>query len=625
MYGVLKSREVIVVPYIENEYVSSELYRTLRHRFDCEQWCHIKGSEWQPELNVQATLFQVFGNNRVEKAVRKLKITKHLNLISERELYRLFAKLALVKLEDLEQLYSEIKNADIEDNIRGISCDMQKNKFWQSLKPGGVLTDFTSLDKGQIDTLMNVLLPFKQLGHIFLNDTPKVTVEAPDSGQSETEKIELAFILNKLRFTHDLDAKERQLYYAKRITDREPQNDIIIPHERGYYFVHDHISQGSVYATLLKPITPLIDNFIPMVLYRGTRVNFSATRPVATVKAVAYPDQADYTFNEFIPKLNKYLNPQQGLEPGANKRRKQGFMQIGEPFVVGGMSLGGGHAALTAVHYPQRVPYVELTAPIGLLNRHLRKYASCMETFSEQANFKPPEIIRIIDEKDTVTHLGNGHIGYQCLDKVKYSLHCAVSDSTFNEYKYNQRDFWQCHFDNTLCGTPEFLLNTRVGGWISLLQGLCGEHTKISDAVPKFISIYSNVNGKPSLTDEHLSHSNNPRAYVELGRRASAQILLGGLSAILSLICLISSITLVTLFVVGAIALLMSPVGVGLIITVGVSLLLAVTTAAVSAFANPSSDTAVPDNQSIDSEDAYSDLDSGQGNEESDRSPMRLF
>ena len=434
------------------------------------------------------------------------------------------------------------------------------------------------------------IVPFRQLEEIFLNDTPTIDVHAADSGSSEAGKIELAYLLNLLRFKQDLDSKERQVYYGKRIADREPNNDLIIPHEKGYYFIYDHISQGSVYATLLKPLSKSSDDFIPMVLFRGTRVNFSASGSLATIKAALYDDQASYTYTKFLRKFNHFVNPPSSFHSNSRQRKRAGFIEHDESFAVCGMSLGGGHAALTASYFPSRVSVIELTAPIGLLSKYLKSYANVINAYADSEGFVRPTIVRIVDEHDTVTHLGNGHLGYGCLKHVKYTLHCAVSKGTATKYSDNPSGFWQGHFNNEHTKLPTFMLNTRIGGLITLLQGLCGKHTynPYSDNNnPDYFSLSNDQSNECVIKEGDLIHHDDVRYYVEFGRRSAGQLLSGGVSTMFAAIAAISVLSLLSLALTGIIPTLLAPVGISLFLIAATTLSLAIATATLAILMSP--------------------------------------
>jgi len=264
------------------------------------------------------------------------------------------------------------------------------------------------LPKDIVDQLMQVLVPVNTLDDLFLNEEkPVLNNGSALSGERIDSVRMLVLYLNYVRMVDNLSMPEYAVILGKRIVDREPLSDTIIPHPHGYYRLVKTISadkaiavkdafRGGAYIMALQTITKQNDHFHHGLFCRGTRAPMAVSGFRTWCDNLRACQGADGIMLDF-PQVNELLD-----SPSWQ----------GKPVWIGGMSLGGAHAqilgvAMMSTH--RAVSEIMVISGVGLDELTLNWYRHLPNK---------PKLTYVQDALDPVPLLGHGHLGYECSDQV---------------------------------------------------------------------------------------------------------------------------------------------------------------------------------------------------------------
>lgn len=482
-----------------NAYACSELQIFIQNLVD-------QSATFNSSRLIEELFISCFGHARLQRISQLHQIDlMHLTIDA---IAVLFSGLANVTITDLKELYNEIIS-DF-DHVRYLNTEQMQQLRVLLKDEEEHFLNFNQLNKVHVDALMFVLIPFSSLEDIFLRKSPTLDPKAKICGKNSIGLAELAYINNYLRLCNDLTPLERMMFYAKRLTDREPPIGLIIPHELGYYEVRSIIYgnvneadrvgaffEGGAYVTALKAITPKVSGFSNMLLFRGTRINKHAQDTMKTVFDNCRKAQGSDGAMQVFHRIYDLVNDRTFSEPN-------------ELFCVLGMSLGGAHAARIAIAFYDRVQRFELVSPVGLDDPSLDYYA----VKNTQLPFTP-HLIRVVEIEETVPHLGDGHLGRGCTNLLidLYGIECSPhSEQIEDEMRFIiKKGVWPDTYFTQAQGT--------VSAFTKLVSSLGDTHIRNAFEITKPI-IYHVTHEDKVLVEQLLTNHQDSRSYTEKFRSA---------------------------------------------------------------------------------------------------------
>ena len=377
----------------------------------------VKNIQWVPAEtdNLLKLLPTVIGENRYQRILhrkyiqKKNPFRKKLQLLSS-----LIIGMADIHFEDMNELFLELKNPDKKE-IRHLT--QKETRFLQENFDSYNHCD--ELSKPLIDLLMFVLVPVKSLDDLFLNQKkPVISNKCAFSGETLQSVSRLVLYLNYIRLAKSLTPADYWFILGKRIIDREPCIDTVIPHANGYYRIIKNIytnsinmMRGGAYIAALEPISTtgpnhITDAICPLLICRGTRPPFISTSGHRTIvdnlRSCQGSDGIIASFEAIIELFNQKKWTHQSVW-------------------ISGMSLGGGHAqrlALALLTQGIHVAELFVVSGIGIESESLDRF--------KVLALKPKKIHYFIDLEDPTFILGAGHLGLGC-ENLDIDLWCVAS------------------------------------------------------------------------------------------------------------------------------------------------------------------------------------------------------
>jgi hypothetical protein len=325
--------------------------------------------------------------------------------ISKRTVERLICGIGDIRLVDLEQLFTEIKQSS--GNIRYLSEGVSKAVRHHF----AAKSSLENLSREEIDLLYEILIPVTKIETLFLNNMPKIDSYFQRNVRTRVAMTELLRRQEWKEFKNP--TVDCLTVLLKRVLEHTTPDGVIIPCNDGYYTLHDKLARGGAYCMLLKTVAkPDSENdYRSKVLFLSTRSRVLDWQTTLSFLGMFESNLGANGVKEIYPLLiNKIKNVKAGFVRSEN-----------EQLDLGGFSQGSTQAERVFTLdplFPHFKKAYFLSGPgIEVVNhQHFKKLTD--------ASMSKKEIHYIIHHHDQIFDAGQGHIGIDVdPEKVKISLH----------------------------------------------------------------------------------------------------------------------------------------------------------------------------------------------------------
>jgi len=444
---------------------------------------------------------KVFGQKRLERITKEIHCD---GAYTKKEISRLFARLGEVFSSDLQELFDEIKKEL--PLIRFLS----KSETLELRLAFAHVATLDDCSNAELDLLMNLLIPFQEIKHLFLNQPPSLQegcFSAPKDFVSLKKRV---YTYESIR-REPINEREWMMHLAKTLADREiPTGTLFKNAYGGFCKVHQVVHAGGAYKYFLRTIGKEAGQAGNFILYRGTNPH-----PLAI-------DGWQTLVDDFRLKL--------GSEGAAATRtetvalltdRGQGFMKEGNEKVTAiAMSLGGAHAMRDFADL--KIDRLVTVASPGIDSKTCALFA---QRVNANKYTYERSIVHFIEGEDVIDQFGEEHLGAGC-NPAGIKIELLVVEPQRNEQvhlslqeemqrigklrKIFTEDTWHSIMPRHV---SEFLMNSGIPNWISsipfaayeLLKAIFTVHIRNTLLNPhRFIEISNQVNN--ALLQQLLSH-----------------------------------------------------------------------------------------------------------------------
>ena len=443
---------------------------------------------------------KVFGEKRLERITNQIHCE---GAYTKKHIQKLFLRVGEVLSSDVQELFDEIKGKS--SSIR----------FLDEAETGALrkfFSDVSTVDEcsnAQLDALMAHLVPFSNVGPLFLNNVPRMDETKLTSPKSYASLGKRVLIYEQMR-TKPVTEQQWIMYLTKNLTDLEiPTGVVFRGNAGGYVKVHKVVHGGGAYKYFLKSFGKAASETGNFILYRGTSPFPSATDSFLTL------------VEDFRLRLGSN-GPKVTFEETRTLLTDQaaGFIQEGnEKITAVSMSLGSAHAMRdTLLH---RIDRLITVASPGIDRKTCKVFA---EKINKGTLGFVPSIEHNFEAEDIIDQFGAAHLGAGCdPSKIKITIRIHEPgnsaevmplDEEINRIaelrKVFTRDAWHEfvpkqvfgflgleNFPNWLCSIPQ--------AGIKLLMGIFVVHIRNTLLIPHRVLEISNQN-QDGVLQSILSH-----------------------------------------------------------------------------------------------------------------------
>jgi len=352
------------------------------------------------ELSQTVHFFEkAFGKSRFQNALRNAEIKIAVKqdfgqLLSYSEIETLFAHLAQVSKEDLQELLDEIHSTD-NKNVRFFKGDALAALRAQFSGK----TTISACTTNDIDRLFEILLPFENPDHLFFKNNALLEPSSKFALSSPQMHRYLAHSLEVLRHTKAMTVPEWEIYFAKKISSPYLRPHLLVRHPQGYLHLTNTIEGKGISKLIFEPLgtTELATH----VLYRGTR----GFQPSDTLSQAVDTIREDFTHELGAT----------GVMATYDKTKE---VLIGKRDIcLIGFSLGGAHAQRDALLFTDQVrKVVSVNAP-GIDAKSADLLPQILRSVPGRT---PLEIVCTSDSEDLVDTAGERHLGAGCTREIAH-------------------------------------------------------------------------------------------------------------------------------------------------------------------------------------------------------------
>lgn len=457
-------------------------------------------SKPQSDAASVAYFAKVFGEKRLARITDQIECK---GIYTKKHIRELFAYSGEVLSSDVQELFDEIKSAA--STVRFLN-EEETRALRQEFND---TSSIETCSNAQLDTLMQILVPFSKVETLFLNAVPRLTVTSLTAPADFSSLCRRVLIYQEMR-TKQITEQQWIMYLTKNLADREvPTGVVFRGNTAGFVKVHKVVHGGGAYKYFLKAQGKAAATTGHYILYRGTSPLPSATDALLTL------------IEDFRLQLGSQ-GPQVTFEQtkALLTDRAAGFIDDGQEKITAlSMSLGSAHAMRDLLlHKIHRL--ITVTSPgIDKATCHL---------FAEKINSGTlgfvPSIEHNFEAEDIVDQFGEAHLGDGC-DPAKITVTVRIHEPGNLEEasldddlrriaklrKVFARDSWHQfvprevldflqldRFPNWLCSIPQ--------AGIRLLQAIFEVHIRNTLLTPHRVIEISNQNHNGVL-QAILSHT----------------------------------------------------------------------------------------------------------------------
>ena len=172
---------------------------------------------------------------------------------------------------DLQDLLDEIQGTGSTVRFFTVDETVDLRKSFHGIKTVGLCFDT------HLETLYNILVPFRDIKHIFLNNIPAIELLSSDSGKTFIGKRERIYLYETMR-REKLTEEKWMMRVVKRLAAREVPEDVVLPKfHSGYVKVHKVVQAKGAFKYFLKVLGRSFHPVKHFIFYRGTRPVLTAT------------------------------------------------------------------------------------------------------------------------------------------------------------------------------------------------------------------------------------------------------------------------------------------------------------------------------------------------------------
>ncbi len=355
---------------------------------------------------------RVFGEKRICKIDKNLSIQfqskkEKQDYFCKEDVEKIFVASAEVTVEDLEEIFSEIKDV-CQTRVRFLS--ERETKFIRTIFQD--IHTCKELSKTTRDILCWLLSPFSRVEHIFLYRLPlELSFQAVVCGENHFEKMRKRVCSYEAMRILPQKSQLWSLYLAKEISGRSPPQGVLIPHLEGYYENFHKIAGGGELKYLLKSMD--ITKVASCILYSGTRPFDSASR-MENFRSEIGSKGPFITFDE----TKSFLCDS-----------KKGFVRSPKERVEAiGFSQGANHAQIGALLFVSKFSRIVTVCSPGIKEKTAREYAAKLKMSGTTV-----VIEHIIEQNDLISKLGKARLGLACpSDKAQVRVFLRLHDKNQN-------------------------------------------------------------------------------------------------------------------------------------------------------------------------------------------------
>ena len=352
--------------------------------------------------NLQTTLSalgDMFGSGRLQRAMTLANVSAHTmhqrgKLFTKRQMANVFHALAIITTDDVNELLDELHSDH--QTVRGITGDALKALRSQFAHT----TTLESCSPGDIQQLEEILLLQARDEDLFW-DHPEQRINCPTMLKSFALSLERTAWSCHLLRKRQLELKDWEIVFAKRLSQPLLPIRTLIPHPTGGYLYFSHkLEDGGVSKRFFKSLHP--EKTHPHILYRGTRV----------------PESGN-SFGDIARSIRDDLRIEIGACGAVTtfERTKtliedpsQGFVTTpGQQLCLIGHSLGGTQSMRDTVLFHQRVSRLTTNSAPGIDKATADLFREVMAHHGPRVT-----ITHNIDRGDIVDMSGDEHLGARC-------------------------------------------------------------------------------------------------------------------------------------------------------------------------------------------------------------------
>lgn len=356
-----------------------------------------------PQNSSKDYFIKVFGKRRIERIFKQLHIGAY---FSRQQFAEFFLRLGETLASDYDELLDDIRSP-------------KPIRFLNELESKEVRSLFQTAEKleectvAQLKKLSDVLLPFSNYTHIFLNSLPDIKDITMDSGNDFPSLQRRVFVYEYLRrrvlCDSPMTAENWQLIIVKMLSQREPVAGVAFPTYSGRLStVQWRVSGGGAMKYFLRTLGRDSSSEGDTVLYRGTSIF-----PRSTDWWKSISDDLRTEMGESGTKVTQaetqdiLTNPIRGFCRTASS-----------PLTALGFSLGGIHAANDVLLFPTKFTHLVTVASPGLRTTLTQQFSASVHTHIRKIDhyFECPG--------DVVDQFGDKHLGAGCArDTIDIKIH----------------------------------------------------------------------------------------------------------------------------------------------------------------------------------------------------------
>jgi hypothetical protein len=344
---------------------------------------------------------KVFGEKRLKRLGEKATIPLD-QPFTKNTIEKLFVQSAEVEITDLEELLAAIASQSPQILFLSEEETKQLRADFQNIHS---IDDCTNLE---IEKLFSLLVPFKEIKHIFLNKPPRLSSISFDSGKTfygKRDRVNICETMRRQYTSEELWA----MFLAKKLIDRElPKGVVLRSGCGGFCKVHEIVHGGGAFKTFILGLGKEIAPRERYIFYRGTRPLPGATGWVETV----FED-----FRKIVGSRGPIATAQKTKELLTDPRL--GFVSSpGDHVTAVGNSLGGAHVMHDAEHLPKIITVVSPGVDLDTAKKYAEKVNN------DELGFRP-DITHYFEDKDVCDQAGEAHIGLGC-DPEKATVRVCI-------------------------------------------------------------------------------------------------------------------------------------------------------------------------------------------------------
>lgn len=345
-------------------------------------------------------LQEMFGRGRIGRAVAWCGINLDTLYedgicLTKQDFAMLFHRLALITLEDVQELLSEINGEQLSvRGIRGEQLRALRDRFQGK-------TVIASCTAEEVRVLESMLLPFATPKDLFWN-TPSDHLNAVSFPVTTFEMVETVAWARHLLQTRRFSLKEWEHLFAKRMAQAQLPHNLIVLHPDNGYLCFSHLVEGGgASKRFFRSLHP--DAVSPVILYRGTRGPMPGDGIVDTVRS--WLEDLRRELGASGP-IATYEETKQLLDDP-----EKGFVNSpGQQVALITNSIGGAQGQRDALCFHRRISRLTTVCSPGVD----AETAALFREVISQPRSVPMVITHIIDKGDIVDRGGDEHLGANC-------------------------------------------------------------------------------------------------------------------------------------------------------------------------------------------------------------------